>query len=231
MTDNTDQASILTDEERRQALVRIVDDDPALLKSTAFLLRMAGFDVLVYDRAQTFLEMNDDSRPGCILLDQRMPGMTGLECQEALLARSCIAPVIFLSAHGDIPMAMQAVHRGALDFLVKPADPQVLVAAVEKAAVESFRRLAEQQSQEADMRASIDSAKAVDSLTSRELEVVQLVAKDMLNKQIADALSISLPTVKMHRGSATKKLGVRSAVGIAQVLQTAGRMGDDHAAR
>ena len=119
------------------ALVRIVDDDPELLKSAAFLIRMAGYDVLTYESAASFLALDDGLRPGCIILDQRMPGMTGLELQEALLEKGSTTPIIFLSAHGDIPMAMQAVHRGAMDFLVKPADPEVLVAAVKKAVEKS----------------------------------------------------------------------------------------------
>ena len=113
-------------------LVRIVDDDEELLRSTAFLIRMAGFDVLTYSSAISFLSMDDPTRPGCLLLDHRMPGMTGMELQETLVERGETIPVIFLSAHGDIPMAMQAVHRGALDFLVKPVDPEVLVEAVRK---------------------------------------------------------------------------------------------------
>ncbi len=118
-------------------LVRIVDDDPELLKSAAFLVRMAGFDVLTYESAASFLALDDGLRPGCIILDQRMPGMTGLELQEALVEKGSTTPIIFLSAHGDIPMAMQAVHRGAMDFLVKPADPEVLVEAVKRAVAKS----------------------------------------------------------------------------------------------
>ena len=169
-------------------LVRIVDDDEELLRSTAFLIRMAGFDVLTYSSAISFLSMDDPTRPGCLLLDHRMPGMTGMELQETLVERGETIPVIFLSAHGDIPMAMQAVHRGALDFLVKPVDPEVLVEAVRKAV-----------------------QKSLDEVRTAEL----------LNKQIADRLGISLPTVKMHRGNVTKKLGVRSAVAIARALERA----------
>lgn len=197
------------------ALVRIVDDDPELLKSAAFLIRMAGYDVLTYESAASFLALDDRLRPGCIILDQRMPGMTGLELQEALLEKGSTTPIIFLSAHGDIPMAMQAVHRGAMDFLVKPADPEVLVAAVKKAVEKSI----------AEAKAADETEKVqnfVESLTERELEVARLVAEGLLNKQIADRLSISLATVKMHRGNVTRKLGVRSAVAIARALERAG---------
>lgn len=195
-------------------LVRIVDDDEELLRSTAFLIRMAGFDVLTYSSALTFLSMDDPTRSGCLLLDHRMPGMTGMELQETLVERGETLPIIFLSAHGDIPMAMQAVHRGALDFLVKPVDPEVLVEAVKKAVHKSLDEV-----RTADESAQVQAA--TERLTERELEVAQLVAEGLLNKQIADRLGISLPTVKMHRGNVTKKLGVRSAVAIARALERA----------
>ena len=150
------------------ALVRIVDDDPELLKSAAFLIRMAGYDVLTYESAASFLALDDGLRPGCIILDQRMPGMTGLELQEALLEKGSTTPIIFLSAHGDIPMAMQAVHRGAMDFLVKPADPEVLVAAVKKAVEKSIA-----EAQAADETEKVQNF--VESLTERELEVARQI--------------------------------------------------------
>lgn len=195
-------------------LVRLVDDDEELLKSTAFLLRMAGFDVLTYVSAESFLELDDSSRPGCLVLDQRMPGMTGMELQEAMVERSETLPIIFLSAHGDIPMAMRAVHRGAEDFLVKPADPQVLIDAVKKACAKSLEA--------ASAGVESDVLALVSQLTARERDVAEGVAKGLLNKQIADELGISLVTVKMHRGNVTKKLGVKSAVAIAEMLRRAG---------
>lgn len=195
-------------------LVRLVDDDEELLKSTAFLLRMAGFDVLTYASAESFLELDDATWPGCLVLDQRMPGMTGMELQEAMVERSETLPIIFLSAHGDIPMAMQAVHRGAEDFLVKPADPQVLIEAVRKACEKSIEAASE--------GAETDAVALIAQLTARERDVAEGVAKGLLNKQIADELGISLVTVKMHRGNVTKKLGVKSAVAIAELLRRAG---------
>ena len=201
--------------ENKDALVRIVDDDAEQLKSLAFLLRMGGFEVMTYQSAQAFLEMDDPRKPGCLLLDHRMPGMTGMELQAELVERGSLLPVIFLSAHGDIPMAMQAVHRGAMDFLVKPAAPDVLIAAVEKAVKKSFEDLAADAGQ-------ADLAEKAATLTDRELEVARLVAEGLLNKQIGDKLGISLPTVKLHRGNAAKKLGVRSAVAMAKALEAAG---------
>lgn len=205
--------------ENKDALVRIVDDDAEQLKSLAFLLRMGGFEVMTYQSAQAFLEMDDPRKPGCLLLDHRMPGMTGMELQAELVEHGSLLPVIFLSAHGDIPMAMQAVHRGAMDFLVKPAAPDVLIAAVEKAVKKSFEDLAADAGQ-------ADLAEKAATLTDRELEVARLVAEGLLNKQIGDKLGISLPTVKLHRGNAAKKLGVRSAVAMAKALEAAGLLSD-----
>lgn len=205
--------------ENKDALVRIVDDDAEQLKSLAFLLRMGGFEVMTYQSAQSFLEMDDPRKPGCLLLDHRMPGMTGMELQAELVERGSLLPVIFLSAHGDIPMAMQAVHRGAMDFLVKPAAPDVLIAAVEKAVKKSFEDLAADAGQ-------ADLAEKAATLSDRELEVARLVAQGLLNKQIGDKLGISLPTMKLHRGNAAKKLGVRSAVAMAKALESAGLLPD-----
>ena len=205
--------------ENRDALVRIVDDDAEQLKSLAFLLRMGGFEVMTYQSAQSFLEMDDPRKPGCLLLDHRMPGMTGMELQAELVERGSLLPVIFLSAHGDIPMAMQAVHRGAMDFLVKPAAPDVLNAAGENAVKKSFEDLAADAGQ-------ADLAEKAATLTDRELEVARLVALGLLNKQIGDKLGISLPTVKLHRGNAAKKLGVRSAVAMAKALESTGLLPD-----
>ena len=186
-------------------LVRIVDDEAEQLKSLAFLLRMGGWEVMTYQSAAAFLEMDDPRRSGCLLLDHRMPNMTGMELHETLVERGSLLPVIFLSAHGDIPMAMQAVHRGAMDFLVKPAAPEVLLAAE---------------------AGQVDLAQKAALLTERELEVARLVAQGLLNKQIADRLSISLPTVKLHRGNAARKLGVRSAVAMAKALEMAGLLAE-----
>ncbi|WP_295479394.1 response regulator transcription factor [Sutterella sp.] len=206
------------------ALVRLVDDDAEQLKSLAFLLRMAGFEVMAYQSAASLLELDDPRRPGCLVLDHRMPGMTGMELQQELVERGSLLPIIFLSAHGDIPMAMQAVHRGAMDFLVKPAAPEQLIAAVERAIKKSFEDLAADAGQS-------DLAQKAASLTERELEVARLVAEGLLNKQIADRLSISLATVKLHRGNAAKKLGVRSAVAMAKALEVAGLLAGTGAAR
>jgi two-component system response regulator DctR len=204
-------------------LVRIVDDDEGLLSNMAFFLKMSGFDVQTFSSAQQFLESGRSSRPGCLILDQRMPGMTGMELQEELLRRGSKLPIIFLSAHGDIPMAMRAVKKGAVDFLVKPARPGELLEAVCRAAKKSAEAAEKP-------RPSGPEAERVAQLTPRELEVAKMVAKGLLNKQIADALGLAVPTVKMHRGNVTKKLGVHSSVAIAQTLVKAGVLAEGEAA-
>lgn len=119
-------------------LVRLVDDDEAHPQSTAFLLRMSGFEVLAYSSSESFLELDDPLRPGCVVLDLCMPGMNGSELHEALVDKGAHLPVIFLSGHGDVPTAMRAVKRGAVDFLVKPADPRELIEAVRGAVERSL---------------------------------------------------------------------------------------------
>ena len=186
-------------------LVRIVDDDAEQLKSLAFLLRMGGWEVMTYQSAAAFLEMDDPRRSGCLLLDHRMPNMTGMELHETLVERGSLLPVIFLSAHGDIPMAMQAVHRGAMDFLVKPAAPEVLLAAVEKAVKKNLADIAAEAGQ-------VDLAQKAALLTERELEVARLVAQGLLNIQyLIDPDVISLGGSISQNPDFIK--GVQKAVG------------------
>ena len=120
-------------------LIRIVDDDEELLKNMVFFLQMVGFEVQSFNSAQSFLENNPEGRPGCAILDHRMPGMTGMELQEELQSRGSVLPIIFLSAHGDIPMAMRAVKKGAVDFLVKPPQPDELLDAIHRAVETSIK--------------------------------------------------------------------------------------------
>lgn len=114
-------------------LIRIVDDDPSVCASLTFILQIAGFDVVSYNSADQFLEQATDLRPGCVLLDVKMPGKSGLELFCDIRRQGMLLPVIFLSGHGDIEMAVQALHDGAFDFLVKPAEPERLIEKVQKA--------------------------------------------------------------------------------------------------
>lgn len=203
-------------------LVRLVDDDETHLQSTAFLLRMSGFEVLAYSSSKSFLELDDPQRPGCVVLDLCMPGMNGSELHEALVDKGAHLPVIFLSGHGDVPTAMRAVKRGAVDFLVKPADPRELIDAVRGAVERSLdAHVARQEDREA--------RELVARLTVKEAAVAALVAEGLLNKQIADRLGVTVATVKMHRGNLTRKLECRSAVAVRDVLVRAGVLEADAA--
>lgn len=177
-------------------IVRIVDDDETFCMSQKMFLQAMGWFVLIYNSAKTFLEDDDPSQPGCLILDMRMPEMTGLELQTALVARGAPLPIIFLTGHGDVNMAVHALQHGAFDFLQKPVDPEKLNEVVSRA--------------------------LYDSLTAREQDVVKLAAMDMSNKDIGEKLFISLPTVKMHRSSAFTKLGVKSALEAYWMLETIG---------
>lgn len=203
-------------------LVRLVDDDEAHLQSTAFLLRMSGFEVLAYSSSESFLELDDPLRPGCVVLDLCMPGMNGSELHEALVDKGAHLPVIFLSGHGDVPTAMRTVKRGAVDFLVKPADPRELIEAVRGAVERSLEAHVARQ-------ADGEARELVARLTVKEAAVAALVAEGLLNKQIADRLGVTVATVKMHRGNLTRKLECRSAVAVRDVLVRAGVLEADAA--
>jgi RNA polymerase sigma factor (sigma-70 family) len=194
--------------ESKSPLVRIVDDDEGVRQSSAFLLGAAGYETACYESADDFLKHDDPARPGCLLLDARMPGMTGLELQDLLDSRGFRIPVIFVTGHGDVDMAVHVLKQGAADFLQKPVDGDRLIA-VERV--------------EADERDNADRA-AFETLTAREKEVVKLVAEGLQNKEIAEKLNIAEKTVKVHRGSATRKLNVRNGVDIATLLRRIGVM-------
>ena len=199
----------------RTPLVRLVDDDDAFRESQREFLKAMGWQVEDYAGAADLLERDDLSRPGCLVLDIRMPGMTGVELQRRLFDAKCTLPVIFLTGHGDVNMAVHALQHGAFDFLQKPVDPEKLNEVVSRA-VEHSIALHEQTRSEEMIRALYDS------LTAREQDVVKLAAMDMSNKDIGEKLFISLPTVKMHRSSAFTKLGVKSALEAYWMLETIG---------
>lgn len=194
------------------ALIRIVDDDAEMRESLQFLLSTEGWKVRCYPSARVFLETDDDMIPGCLLLDIRMPEMSGLELQEKLRTRDYALPIIFITAHGDITMAVEAVKNGAFDFLPKPLDDEKLLATVDKAVARDWATRSRQQNVST-MR------KDLETLTPREREVAELVARGWMNKIIADKLGIAEKTVQIHRGQVCRKLKVRSAVEIAQILR------------
>lgn len=194
------------------ALIRVVDDDAEMRESLEFLLSTEGWKVRSYPSAKAFLETDDDMIPGCLLLDIRMPDMSGLELQEKLKTRDYSLPVLFITAHGDITMAVEAVKNGAFDFLPKPLDDEKLLSSVEKAVSSDWERRSRQQNMTV-LREELET------LTPREREVAELVAQGLMNKVIADKLGIAEKTVQIHRGQVCRKLKVRSAVEISHILR------------
>lgn len=189
----------------------IVDDDEAIRDSLSWLLQSRGLSCLAYSTAESFLDVWDASFSGCILLDIRMEEMSGTELFERLLERGCSMPVIFLTGHGDVPMAVSTLKNGAFDFVEKPCNDNDLVdRVIEALKLDESRRQA---------AASADSIKSrIGQLTTRERQVMELVLAGKLNKVIADELQISMRTVEVHRSSLFDKMEVRTAVELAQKL-------------
>lgn len=175
------------------SLIRIVDDDAEMRESLEFLLSTEGWKSRSYASAEAFLETDDVMVPGCLILDILMPGLSGLQLQELLKKKDYSLPILFITAHGDITMAVEAVKNGAFDFLPKPLDDEKLLASVEKAIALDWERRSHHTSHTAAM-------KDLATLTPREREVAGLVAEGLLNKVIAERLGIAEKTVQIHRG-------------------------------
>mgnify|MGYP000213905225 CR=1 FL=1 len=185
------------------AIVYVVDDDGDVRDALGRLLRSAGWTVVAFAEGQAFLDALDDARPGCLLLDVAMPGLTGPQVHEELRARGASLPVLFLTGNGCVADGVRAMKRGAVDYLEKPVDADALLPAV-AAAVHRHVRM------RAHARRIEDIERRLAQLTSREREVLELVVAGRLNKQIAGSLHIADRTVKVHRGRAMQKMGVRT---------------------
>jgi RNA polymerase sigma factor (sigma-70 family) len=196
-------------------VVHVVDDDPSFRGAISRLLRISGYQVADYDSAAFFLRNIKDAKPGCLLLDVQMPSLGGLQLQEELAKLSPDWPIIFMTAHGDIPTSVRAIKAGAEDFLAKPVSKDTLLPAIERALVryESIRESRDQQN-------SLKSL--VETLTPRESEVFSLIVRGKMNKQIAHLLGTSERTVKAHRQAVMQKLQVQS---FAQAVSIAERVG------
>jgi two-component system response regulator DctR len=192
-------------------LAHIVDDDEAIRDALSWLFRTRNVAARAWASAEDFLAAWQPDWQGCIVLDIRMREMSGLECFDALLERSNTLPVIFLTGHGDVPMAVGALKKGAFDFLEKPVEDNALVDVVIRALATNARHQANQETQ-----ATVATRLA--QLTPREQEVMQQVLAGKFNKVIADELNISMRTVEVHRSRVFEKMGVRSAVELAQLL-------------
>jgi RNA polymerase sigma factor (sigma-70 family) len=179
--------------------VFVVDDDALVRRSLERLVLSVGLQVRTFSTAQEFLESERPEGPACVVLDVRMPGLSGLDLQEKLSATGLDMPVIFVTGHGTVPMSVRAMKAGAIDFLQKPFDDQILLDAIQRA-IDKDRKATEQ-------RAGLRKLeRRLDSLTPREREVFALVVKGLLNKQIAGELGTSEKTVKVHRARVMRKM-------------------------
>jgi RNA polymerase sigma factor (sigma-70 family) len=197
-----------------EATVHIVDDDASIRELLSWLMKRNGFAARVYPDARSFLAAYKPGGPGCLLLDLNLPGMSGLELQQALKAQGVLLPVVFLSGRADIPKAVRAVREGAIDFIEKPFDYKQVVDLVREALQRDVaasahrdrkRRLAERLAQ----------------LTQREREVLDLVVAGRMNREIAEALDISIKTVEAHRAKLMEKLEVGSVAELVQAVVAA----------
>jgi len=195
--------------------VVVIDDDASVRKALDNLLRSVGLDVELFKSPQEFLQSNRPDRPGCIVLDVRFPGRSGLDMQRELATVNTPLPIIFITGYGDIPMSVRAMKAGAVEFLTKPFRDQDLLDAV-GVALEKDRARRANEMRLAELRSRFDT------LTARERQVLALVISGRLNKQIAGELGVSEMTVKMHRRQVMRKM---QAAGLAQLVRLADQLG------
>ncbi|CAG2144621.1 Transcriptional regulatory protein FixJ [Cupriavidus yeoncheonensis] len=195
----------------RGETVFIVDDDEAMRDSLTWLLEGNGYQVRSYSSAEQFLAAYDASQVSCLILDVRMPGMSGPELQERMIAENIDIPIVFITGHGDVPMAVSTMKRGAIDFIEKPFDESELRALVER----MLQKARTDHSAAREQRAAKD---LLGKLTTREQQVLERIVAGRLNKQIADDLGISIKTVEAHRANIMEKLNVNT---VADLLRLA----------
>lgn len=198
-----------------EPIVFVVDDDPSVRETLADLIASIGLSVLAFKSAREFLESRRPAAPACLVLDVRLPGLSGLELQRELLRIEAPIPIIFITGHGDIPMTVRAMKEGAVEFLAKPFRDQDLLDAIQHA-IEIDRAARQERTIVGEMR------QCYESLTKREREVMKLIVTGLLNKQIAAQLGSSETTVKMHRGQIMHKMKAQSAVQLARMAEKIG---------
>ncbi len=193
-------------------LAHLVDDDEAIRDAIAWLLKSRGIPNTAYADAESFLAAWTPQLAGCLVLDMRMPGMSGLDLFDALQGKGSRLPVIFLTGHGDVPLAVGALKKGAFDFFEKPFNDNELANRVQEAM--------EHDAHQREASASADSVNhRLASLTTRERQIMELVLAGKFNKVIADELNISMRTVEVHRANLFDKMGVKTAVELANLLK------------
>lgn len=195
----------------RAAIIYVVDDDEAVRNSLRLLLKSVGLASLALPTAQEFLDTYSPEQPGCLVLDVRMPGMSGLELQQQLNMRGAVIPVIFITGHGDIPMAVEAMQQGACDFLQKPFRDQDLIDRIQRA-------LAKDQTNRAELTQHARTRERLASLTPREREVLTLVTSGKPNKVMAGDLGVSQRTVEIHRARVMEKMGASSLAQLVRMV-------------
>ncbi|MDR2925387.1 MAG: response regulator [Azoarcus sp.] len=195
--------------------VFVVDDDDAQRDSLVWLLESHGYAVRAFSSAEAFLAAWNGNFVGCLLLDVRMPGMSGLELFGWLARRNSALPVVFITGHGDVPMAVEALRKGAANFIEKPFSAEEMLRIVENC-------LAQEREGRTQRRNQADTAHRLAQLTVREREVLDLVIAGKLNKQIADVLGISIKTVEVHRARVMDKMGVTTMASLIRRVMSAG---------
>lgn len=198
-----------------RALIFIVDDEPTVCVSVSRLVRSVGFDALTFNSAREFLRADRPDVPGCLVLDVRLPELSGLDLQQELISLNVNLPIIFVTGHADVPTSVRAMKAGAVEFLTKPYRDQELLEAIQHA-VERHQELRRQHSELAELQGRYAS------LTPREREVFPLVTAGLLNKQIAGQLGASEKTVAIHRGQVMRKMQAKSLAALVRIIQKLG---------
>ncbi len=193
----------------------VIDDDASMRRALSYLLQSAGYKVETHSSAEEFLRREHYDGVGCIILDVRMPGLSGMDLQEKLMRSDYRMPIIFLTGHGELSMGVQAMKKGAIDFLTKPCDDEQLLGAVQSAIEKDVQARGSYEEKQKIRR-------RIELLTPRENEILHYVIGGMLNKQIAAKLGIAEPTVKIHRGRIMEKLCAES---VADLVRLAGKAG------
>ncbi len=192
------------------SIVYIVDDDEAVRDSLRWLLEANGYQVVAFDSAEKFLENYNPNTISVLIADVRMPGMSGLELQETLVARKATIPVVFITGHGDVPMAVSTMKKGAVDFLEKPFNEADLREIIARMLEQAVSNASEQQARK-------NHEELIGRLTAREQQVLERIVAGRLNKQIADDLNISIKTVEAHRANIMEKLEVTTVADLMKV--------------
>jgi len=200
----------MTDKSNDTQTVFIVDDDQAIRHAMGLLMQSVGFNYEIFETANEFLEKMPEDRPGCLVLDIRMPGLGGLELQEKLAARGSTLPIIFITGHGDVPMAVEAMQKGAIDFIQKPFRDQELLDCIGNA-------MQTDRSRRSNLGYLADIGDRLSKLTKREREVLELVVTGKPNKIIAYELDVSQRTVEIHRARVMEKMESRSLAELVRI--------------